>query len=852
MMDVLVNKGLAAPLKDRKESMHNDDQWEELDARARATIWLHLRESIFFTIMDKTTAFELWDSLCSAWDGKGASNKVFLMKKLMRLSMKEGSSVSSHLNEFNALNLQLTSKGLNFDDEMKAIFLLCSLPALWNTFNTAICNSTHGGKLAFGDVTSALLTEENRHKSLDNGGHGNAGPVSASLQLMLLSPRVLFSQSVAKKEHVFAVPSQNGRSLGCFYTCIRSCARCAALAEVVLDDLQSASEAGLASYGSLIRSCGDAKIWKHSMLAHHIVIEHGLAHVSFLQGLLVQMYGKCGSLDHALNVFCAMPEHSAFSWNFITRASAQQGYYQEALDLFNQMQQEVAAPDKFTYVCAVTACTGKGDLRCNMQMHARIVKSGIESDMAIGTAMINMYGKCGRVSDAKSNYEKMSEQDVISWNVILSIYAERDQTKQALQLFSHMHQQSFWPTHVTYFTMLDVCAVRCGSVEYAQKLFDSISSQSTMAWNTMISVYSQRGSAEEAFQLFALLLSKVQTPTRITFVSMLGACIDNVEGRTLHALITESSYEAARRDLISWNTMIAAFALDERLVEAFGLLEQMVNEGITPEKVTYTTILEACVHYEMPRVDIPLGSSGLNGEGEGALSAFDCEVSKHSILQNVRRLFYEGWHGDDGFKHFLLMQQWGVLPNKVTYVSALEACVAKGSLFEGKNLHACICGGGFLSKVPVITALIDMYSKCGKLDDAWVIFAQAPSRDNLLWNFMISLYSQHGDVPKALKIFDLMAKEGVMADKVTFISTLTACSHCGLIEDGFYWLSTLLQDHCLGMPFQPTEVPYIMLLHACQQGAEVNYGGWAATHSFELGGENTAPYVLLANIPYGG
>ncbi|MCO5603917.1 hypothetical protein L7F22_058073 [Adiantum nelumboides] len=170
-MDVLVNKGLATPLKDHKEGAYNDDQWEELDARARATIWLHLGESIFFTIMDKTTAFEIWDSLCLAWDDKSASNKVFL--KLMRLSMKESSSVNSYLNEFNALYLQLTSKGLNFDDEIKAIFLLCSLPASWDTFNTAISISTHGGKLVFGDVISALLTEEIRHQSLDSGGHGD-------------------------------------------------------------------------------------------------------------------------------------------------------------------------------------------------------------------------------------------------------------------------------------------------------------------------------------------------------------------------------------------------------------------------------------------------------------------------------------------------------------------------------------------------------------------------------------------------------------------------------------------------------------------------------------------------------
>ncbi|MCO5584402.1 hypothetical protein L7F22_038328 [Adiantum nelumboides] len=125
MMDVLVNKGLAVPLKERKEDVYKDDQWEELDARARATIRLHLGESIFFTIMDKSIAFELWDSLCSAWDGKSASNKVFLMKKLMRLSMKEGSSVSSHLNEFNSLYSQLKLKGLHFDDEMKAIYHLC-------------------------------------------------------------------------------------------------------------------------------------------------------------------------------------------------------------------------------------------------------------------------------------------------------------------------------------------------------------------------------------------------------------------------------------------------------------------------------------------------------------------------------------------------------------------------------------------------------------------------------------------------------------------------------------------------------------------------------------------------------
>ncbi|MCO5549376.1 hypothetical protein L7F22_002847 [Adiantum nelumboides] len=139
-----------------------------------ATIHLHLAESVFFTIIGKTIAKDLWDSLCSAWESKSASNKVFLMKKLMKLSMKKGSTISSLLNEFNSLFSQLTSQGFDFDDELKFIFLLCSLPSSWDIFCTVISNSALSGKLVFNDVTNVLLTEAICHKSLDVSSHGDA------------------------------------------------------------------------------------------------------------------------------------------------------------------------------------------------------------------------------------------------------------------------------------------------------------------------------------------------------------------------------------------------------------------------------------------------------------------------------------------------------------------------------------------------------------------------------------------------------------------------------------------------------------------------------------------------------
>ncbi|MCO5560569.1 hypothetical protein L7F22_014184 [Adiantum nelumboides] len=175
MMDVLTNKGLLEPLFKRQEGDgHTDAQWTMMDAKAKATIRLHLAESVFFTIMDHKTTKELWVSLCATCESKSASNKVFLMKKLFKLQMKEDGSITAHLNEFNSLFSQLTLKGLNLDDEMKTIFLLCSLPSLWDTFCMAISNLALEGQLIFGDVTSPTLTKEIKRQSfVDTSKHGD-------------------------------------------------------------------------------------------------------------------------------------------------------------------------------------------------------------------------------------------------------------------------------------------------------------------------------------------------------------------------------------------------------------------------------------------------------------------------------------------------------------------------------------------------------------------------------------------------------------------------------------------------------------------------------------------------------
>ena len=83
----------------------------------------------------------VWKKLIANYESKSASNKVYLMKKLFDLRMKEGTNITGHLNEFNIIFLQLTAQGLNFGEEVRCIFLLCSLPSSWDTFCTAVSNS---------------------------------------------------------------------------------------------------------------------------------------------------------------------------------------------------------------------------------------------------------------------------------------------------------------------------------------------------------------------------------------------------------------------------------------------------------------------------------------------------------------------------------------------------------------------------------------------------------------------------------------------------------------------------------------------------------------------------------------
>jgi len=209
-------------------------------------------------------------------------------------------------------------------------------------------------------------------------------------------------------------------------------------------------------------------------------------------------------------------------------------------------------------------------------------------------------------------------------------------------------------------------------------------------------------------------------------------------------------------------------------------------------------------------------------------------------------------------------------------VGVLNACASIVALGEGRCAHEQIIECGWDSDVFVGSSLVDMYAKCGSMEDAQTVFNKMPSHDVISWNAILGGCAMHGHGNEALKLFEQMCEEGVKPDDITFVCLLSACSHACLVDEGMccyasmitvYMISPKLEHYTkmvdlLGragklheaenmikaMPGKPYVPAWRALLAACKIHGNVEMGECVAKQFIELEPENAVDYVLLSNI----
>eukprot|EP00250_Pteridium_aquilinum_P009286 c18569_g3_i1 orf=2-880(-) len=173
---------------------------------------------------------------------------------------------------------------------------------------------------------------------------------------------------------------------------------------------------------------------------------------------LVNMYGKCGKVDNAADIFNLMPQHDLFSWSSIITVYAKQGFGTAALASFNRMMEESISPNRITFIGILSACAIKDALGEGKRAHTRFETCEPMDDVILETALVNFYGKCGRLKDAKDVFDKMTSRDNVAWNAIIAASIDQKQGMLVFEFFKQMHTEGVTPDKVTFTSLIDACA----------------------------------------------------------------------------------------------------------------------------------------------------------------------------------------------------------------------------------------------------------------------------------------------------------------------------------------------------------------------------------------------------------
>ncbi|KAI4381356.1 hypothetical protein MLD38_007435 [Melastoma candidum] len=333
-------------------------------------------------------------------------------------------------------------------------------------------------------------------------------------------------------------------------------------------------------------------------------------------------------------------------------------------------------------------------------------------------------------------------------------------------------------------------------------------------------------------------------------------------------------------------------------LRAVSLFVDVLNSGISPDAYSFSSLLKVCANGGALRegeqlhayaIKLAVASNGfvsptlINmytacGDVDSARKVFDnvgddrCVVAYNSMITGYIHL---GWP-NEGLSLFRELLASDVRPDDVTILSALSACALLGALDLGKWLHEYVKRNGFHKNVKANTALIDMYAKCGSLGDAVLVFENMKIRDTQAWSAMVVAYATHGSSAKAIRTFEEMKVEGVLPDEITFLGLLQACSHAGLVEEGYCFFRIMEEEYgiipsikhygcmvdmlgragrldqaydlIIKSPIEPNPILWRTLLSACSSHDNIDMAKSVIKQIFELDHGHGGDYVVLSNM----
>ncbi|KAH7287186.1 hypothetical protein KP509_32G042700 [Ceratopteris richardii] len=254
-----------------------------------------------------------------------------------------------------------------------------------------------------------------------------------------------------------AMPNKNVISWGAMITGLTQSGRAEEALEIFAEMSKQSVKLDEVIYVCVLNACSDHGAFKEGQSLHVKIIEDAFDRHIIVGNALITLYGRFGDLDGATVIFMKMPIRNTGTWSAIISACAQHGESAEALNFFHQMILEGFQPLIPTYVSVLDACGDVMAWEMGRTVHSTVVKHGMEMDTYIGNSLVNLYGKCGRVTEAKSAFVGLKQCDVISWNNIILAFSQAGYGNEALEYFCQMLNDGIEPNNMTLKLTMEAC-----------------------------------------------------------------------------------------------------------------------------------------------------------------------------------------------------------------------------------------------------------------------------------------------------------------------------------------------------------------------------------------------------------
>lgn len=279
------------------------------------------------------------------------------------------------------------------------------------------------------------------------------------------------------------------------------------------------------TFPSVLKSVSQLCCGEVGKSIHCNAIQLGFTSDVYTNTALVYMYGICGQPADAHQLFDEIPERNVVTWNSLITSYTHNRMFREAIDVFREMLASGVKPGEVTMVGVLSACSHLGTLNQGRWIHDYIVKNRLRVNVYVGTALIDMYAKCGDIDEAIKVFETMGLKNIYTWNVLISAYAMNGQGEAALQTFDRMIVEDLKPDHVTFLGVLCACCHQ-GFVEEGRRLFSSMINQfglqpKIVHYGCMIDLLGRGGFLDEAMEIIHSMKLK---PDAIIWRTLLGAC----------------------------------------------------------------------------------------------------------------------------------------------------------------------------------------------------------------------------------------------------------------------------------------------------------------------------------------